>query len=85
MYIKKKSGQSTVEYVLLVTAVLAVVIALLSSSKSGFQTQLNSTLSTASNDITSMGSVLSNSHAQSNGTSNASTTPPISISVTNGE
>ena len=44
MYIKKKSGQSTVEYVLLVTAVVAVMIALVTGSKSGFQSQLSNTV-----------------------------------------
>jgi Flp pilus assembly pilin Flp len=62
MYIKNKRGQSTVEYVLLMTAVVAVIIAMVTSNKTGLQKQLNGTLDTAVNDISTMGDVLSNSH-----------------------
>ena len=41
---KNKRGQSTVEYVLLVTAVLAVIIAFVSTKNGGFQGQMNTTL-----------------------------------------
>jgi Flp pilus assembly pilin Flp len=51
MYIKNKRGQSTVEYILLVTAVIAVIIALVTSNNSGVKGQLNSTLNTAIDDI----------------------------------
>jgi len=64
MHIKNKKGQSTVEYILLVTAVVAVMIAFVTSTKTGgFQATLNSALGTASEDIgTGMGA-LSRSHA----------------------
>jgi Flp pilus assembly pilin Flp len=51
MYIKNKRGQSTVEYVLLVTAVIAVIIAIVTSNNGGMQGQLNSTLNTAIGDV----------------------------------
>jgi Flp pilus assembly pilin Flp len=62
MYIKNKRGQSTVEYVLLMTAVVAVIIAFVSSKDTGLQKQLNATLNTVSGDIGSMGDQLTSSH-----------------------
>ncbi len=43
----KNRGQSTLEYVLLVTAVLVVLIGMLASSNSPFKTTLNSSLNSA--------------------------------------
>jgi len=80
MHIKNKRGQSTVEYVLLMTAVVAVIIALVTSNKSGMQGQLNSTLNTAIGDIGNMSDALDNSHQLSNGSTN--TTPPYGVNVT---
>jgi Flp pilus assembly pilin Flp len=69
MYIKNKRGQSTVEYVLLVTAVLAVIIAFVSGSgNGGFQSQLNTTLNQATNEMNSEAGRLSTSHAASTST-----------------
>ena len=52
MHIKNKRGQSTVEYVLLVTAVVAVIIAFVTvNNNGGFQAQLNSTLNTATQEM----------------------------------
>ena len=48
MYIKNKKGQSTVEYILLVTAVVAVMIVFTTGV---FKTQLNSAVNTAGTDI----------------------------------
>ena len=48
------SGQSTVEYVLLVTAVIGVMIFFLTNKNQGLQGKLNSTLGTASNSIGNM-------------------------------
>ncbi|MFH0753751.1 MAG: class III signal peptide-containing protein [Candidatus Omnitrophota bacterium] len=45
----KNRGQSTLEYVLLVTAVIVVVIGMVASPSSPFRTKLNSTLSEAVN------------------------------------
>lgn len=62
MHIKNKRGQSTVEYVLLVTAVLAVVIAFVVGQKSPFQTQLNQAYNTATQGMNVEGEQLSSSH-----------------------
>ena len=78
MHIKNKKGQSTVEYVLLVTAVIAVIIAMVTSNKSGLQSQLNSTLNSAISGVGSMSDRLAASQPAS-GSSNA--TPPYSVSV----
>ena len=81
MHIKNKRGQSTVEYVLLVTAVVAVIIALVAGNNSVFQNQLNTTLNTAIGDIGVGVDALSNSHAPSNAVGNATRTPPYSVPV----
>jgi len=62
MKLKNKKGQSTVEYILLVTAVVAVMIVFATSQNGGFQTQLNSTLNTAVGDIGVGMGVLTSSH-----------------------
>ena len=53
---KRMQGQSTVEYIVLVTAVLAVVIMFMVSGGSGspFQSKLNSTLSSVTNQMVNM-------------------------------
>jgi uncharacterized protein (UPF0333 family) len=64
MHIKNKRGQSTVEYILLVTAVLAVLIAFFANGgQYGFTNQLNSTLNQAAADMSTMQSTLVDSHA----------------------
>ena len=82
MYIKNKRGQSTVEYILLVTAVLAVIVALVAGKNGAFQQQLNGTLNTAVADMNSLGTTLSGSHGLSpapNATTN--TTSPLTVNV----
>jgi Flp pilus assembly pilin Flp len=79
MHIKNKRGQSTVEYVLLMTAVVAVIIAMVTSNKSGLQSQLNSTLNTAINDIGDMTNRLQGSEAPS--APGGSGTPPYSVNA----
>ena len=64
MYIKNNRGQSTVEYILLVTAVVAVMIVFVTSSTpGGFKYTLNSTLNSATQDMNSMVDTLGGSHA----------------------
>jgi len=84
MYIKNKKGQSTVEYLLLVTAVVAVIIALVAGNGSQFSNTLNTTLNTAVSDMGAGSTVLSTSHAPAaaNVVSNATGTPPYSVTVT---
>ncbi len=63
MHIKNKKGQSTVEYVLLMTAVIVVIIAFVGTKNSGFQAQLNSALNQAAADMNSEAGQLTTSHA----------------------
>ena len=44
MHIKNKKGQSTVEYILLVSAVVLVIIMFTTGKSSLFQTRINSVL-----------------------------------------
>jgi len=78
MYKYNKKGQSTVEYVLLVTAVVAVMIAFVTNKSGGLQGQLNTTLVNAGNDM----ATLANSLATSQATGSGSVTNPASVVVT---
>jgi len=63
MHIKNKKGQSTVEYVLLMTAVVAVIIGFVATNNTGgFQDQMNKNLNSAVSDIGSMTDKLTASH-----------------------
>ena len=57
-----KRGQSTLEYVLLVTAVIVVLIGLLASNNSPFRNALNSTLNSGLNGMTSQAAWMANNH-----------------------
>jgi len=86
MHIKNKRGQSTVEYVLLMTAVVVVIIAFVTNSgKSGFQGQLNSTFSAAAGQINSETDLLTGSH-DSGSAPNGDTvgTPPYTVNPASG-
>jgi Flp pilus assembly pilin Flp len=73
MYKINKRGQSTVEYVLLVAAVIAVMVAFTTNKNAGgLQSELNSTLSSATGQISTLGDRLSNAQAASNGASTPS-------------
>lgn len=64
MHIKNKKGQSTVEYILLVTAVVTVIILFVTSNNTGgFKQTLNAVLNQSSQDMNSMAGVLVGSHA----------------------
>lgn len=58
----KIKGQSTLEYVILVTAVIVVIIALLMGNNSPFKNTLNSTLETTVNQLNVMGNRLTSSY-----------------------
>jgi Flp pilus assembly pilin Flp len=74
MYKINKRGQSTVEYVLLVAAVIAVMIAFATNQNSGgFQATLNTTLGSASDQMSNMADRLAGSEKGTNGASAAST------------
>jgi hypothetical protein len=51
-------GQSTVEYLLLITAVVAVIILFTTGNKSPFQQNLNSVFNTTSQDMLNVASHL---------------------------
>ena len=67
MHIKNKRGQSTVEYILLVTAVVAVMILFAASPQGPLQTQLNSTLNAFTTGINSESTAYSGSHTSPSG------------------
>ena len=81
MHIKNKKGQSTVEYVLLVTAVVAVMIAFSTNQNSGLQSQLNGALVSVSNDMNSLAKTLSESQVTPSGYVTPAA-PPYNIDVT---
>jgi len=66
-----QKGQSTVEYILLVTAVIAVVILFTAGDRSLFQQRLNSVFNTTTQDLLNVASRL-----QDNAASGATSTLP---------
>ena len=80
MHIKNKRGQSTVEYILLVTAVVAVMIVFSTSQNTGLQNQMNSTLNSAMSDIDTETQALGRSHQLTNSAS--SVLPQYSVNIT---
>ena len=52
--LKNKKGQSTVEYIILVTAILAALIAFLSAQNGPFQRAFNETLYSGTNGMQNM-------------------------------
>ena len=57
----KKKGQSTVEYLILVAGVIAILLYFVGSSGSPFRTALNATYQSATNGMTNMANRLQNS------------------------
>ena len=84
MHIKNKRGQSTVEYVLLVTAVVAVMIVFATNKNAGFQSQLCSTLNTATSDIGTVMTQLDGSHKAGPGCKGDKCNAPYSVNVAKG-
>lgn len=80
--LKKKTGQSTVEYILLATAVIAVMILLTTGNSSVLQGRLGNTFNAAADSISAMGNRLKNSEGPTP-TSNdpKAGTPPSNIKV----
>ena len=56
---KKKKGQSTIEYIILVAAVIGALLAFLPNT---FQTALNNTLSEGTDGMVNIATILSSSH-----------------------
>jgi hypothetical protein len=63
MLIKKKKGQSTVEYIILVTAVIAVIIFFTVNANSPFRTRLGNTYGNATDAMVNMASRLNSAFA----------------------
>jgi len=83
MHIKNKKGQSTVEYVLLMTAVVAVIIGFVASqNKGGFQGQLNDTLNSATQEMGTLSGAFSSSHHMATG-NETTTVDQYQVNVTN--
>jgi len=78
-HIKNKRGQSTVEYVLLVTAVVAVIIFMITGSKSEFQQKMNDTLTNSIDEIGNMSDRLQNSEAATGKVGDGK--PPYTVKV----
>ncbi len=66
MRIKNKRGQSTIEYILLVTAVIAIMIIFSTSNSTGIRSALNGVWGTATSDMGTGMTALSASHAPGN-------------------
>lgn len=75
---RSRKGQSTVEYIVLVTAVLSVAILFMTNKDTGFQKKLNSTLEEVTGQMENMSSRLTGSTASQNG---ASTSPGFTTDV----
>lgn len=60
--LRDRKGQSTVEYIILVTAVIVVVIVFVFNKDSLFQQRLNNTYDVATNMMENMAGRLSNSY-----------------------
>jgi hypothetical protein len=63
MLIKKKKGQSTVEYIILVTAVIAVVIVFVVNGNSPFRQKMNQTLGNGTDAMANMAARLNGAFA----------------------
>ena len=65
----QQKGQSTVEYIVLVSAVIGVLILFLVNNNSPFRTSLNTTLDTVSRGMTNMADRMNQPIAPANATS----------------
>jgi len=57
---KRKKGQSTLEYIILVVAVVAVIVGFVASKDGIFQTSLNTTLVDGTTGMTQMSAHITN-------------------------
>ena len=67
--VKSNTGQSTVEYIILVTAVIAVIIFFVLSPASPFRSKLGNTLETGTNGMLNKAQTLEASHSTAPGAS----------------
>ena len=66
---REQSGQSTVEYILLVTAVIGVMIVFLLRDGGPFKTKLSNTMNTTMSDMEDQAEKISSSHNTAGGSS----------------
>ena len=59
--LRSKKGQSTVEYIILVAGVIAVIVVFVGSPSSPFRSALNRTYASATNGMENMANRLANS------------------------
>lgn len=82
MHIKNKRGQSTVEYILLMTAVVAVIIGFVATqNKGGFQDQLNQTINGAMQQDVNMADRLAISENATPPSTSATSGTPVGYTV----
>lgn len=62
---RKKKGQSTLEYIILVTGVIAILIVFLNPTSGVFNKAFNATLMSGTNGMEDMANRLANSRAKS--------------------
>ena len=79
MHIKNKRGQSTVEYILLVTAVVGVMIVFTTNKNGVFQTKLNSVLGNVADDMDTGATGLHSSHQPTTAQTVGGGVPPTSL------
>ncbi len=65
--LKSKAGQSTVEYILLVTAVVAVMIFFATNRNTGIQQRLENSYNAVGDDMTRKAVTLNQSHTSPDG------------------
>ena len=83
----KRKGQSTVEYIVLVTAVLGTLILFLNGPSSPFRQKVNDTLTTGTDQMDIMATRLTNAQALTNGaspTANYTTKSTTGLNCDNG-
>lgn len=79
--LRKRKGQSTVEYILLVTGVIAVLIFFATSKTSGIQKHINESLDTATDKMADKEGDLTSSQYDASNAKGSTGTPTISVQV----
>ena len=60
--LKNKRGQSTIEYIILVTAVIVIILLFMMSGNSPFKRAMNETLNSITDEMTNMSDRFQGSH-----------------------
>ncbi len=78
---RNKKGQSTVEYILLVTAVIAVLIFFMTSKDRGMQAHLGKTMNTATDKMAVKSTTLTGSQKDASNAPSPTGTPIFEVKV----